>query len=716
MILSFIIIFITKAYCWQKYATPLTLAKPNEDGVYEFDLVVTHKLTMSSEIEYGHVQIVDFDPEKGKWSVRSSDQLAPCNAAVDATPNGNTSINFDSLLQLHGLHQRVTAINGKSPGDTIVVPYGAEVVMRVHNRLLTEGITLHVHGLDKRNMWYMDGVAFVQQCPIAVGSSFAYRFIADVPGTHWYHGHMMQDRGEGLLGGFVVKKRDETIPLLDGTRAKPNREYNVILQDWPIPEQKETWYCHIQETMKWLYGFDNRAERCWAPTRIYDGSNLGGSVPISALLINDKGWHDQAVIKKNPEKLLLETFRITKDEKILLRVVNGGVAQELMVTVEEHPLTIVAADGAEIQPVKVDSLIIFPGERYDVLINGLSSPKRKTYRIIVETLEVFDWDWKKMNPFYGIANLEYEDDGLLETNGPADLKHSACTQKRKCVVLNCPFKEFASSYNLTCKNADELLNGEGIRDTEVVSEGAFTSNFEETFINMHYDSHVNGWKFELPKGIPYYYEGRQTKISQWCDPERCPVRASQFDPKCRCFYHLNMTLNSIIQLTVYNMGDGGAYGNGYSHPLHLHGTHFYLMKIGYGSYNNETGAIIAMNRDIPCTSVNDQCNNLKWTDQSWLGGKVKGMNTKNPPSRDTVVIPVGGYIIIRFRATNPGWFFAHCHLMLHNMGGTAFAYKVGDHDQMPVPPADFPHDCGIFEPPPIRNWKKTLPNEKVIWM
>lgn len=41
------------------------------------------------------------------------------------------------------------------------------------------------------------------------------------------------------------------------------------------------------------------------------------------------------------------------DEDILFRIVNGGVAQELMLYVEGHPMTVVAADGDEVVPMKV---------------------------------------------------------------------------------------------------------------------------------------------------------------------------------------------------------------------------------------------------------------------------------------------------------------------------------------------------------------------------
>ena len=41
------------------------------------------------------------------------------------------------------------------------------------------------------------------------------------------------------------------------------------------------------------------------------------------------------------------------DESVLLRVINGGVAQELMFYVEGHNMTIVGADGDEVVPMAV---------------------------------------------------------------------------------------------------------------------------------------------------------------------------------------------------------------------------------------------------------------------------------------------------------------------------------------------------------------------------
>ena len=43
----------------------------------------------------------------------------------------------------------------------------------------------------------------------------------------------------------------------------------------------------------------------------------------------------------------------------------------------------------------------------------------------------------------------------------------------------------------------------------------------------------------------------------------------------------------------------------------------------------------------------------------------------NPVRKDTVVVPFGGYTIIRFNASNPGVWFMHCHIDRHMIEGMA---------------------------------------------
>uniref|UniRef100_A0A914BUE1 C-type lectin domain-containing protein n=1 Tax=Acrobeloides nanus TaxID=290746 RepID=A0A914BUE1_9BILA len=143
-----------------------------------------------------------------------------------------------------------------------------------------------------------------------------------------------------------------------------------------------------------------------------------------------------------------------------------------------------------------------------------------------------------------------------------------------------------------------------------------------------------------------------------------------------------------------------------SHPYHLHGRHFYVMKVVFPTGYTEDGLLNSVNTDIPCNTTT--CYGLKWGNSSWLNGNVEGMS-KNPTFRDTIALPIGGYVVIRFRADNPGWWFSHCHFLVHHLKGMAFAFRIGEHDQMPVPPQGFPHSCGIYKQPPLSTLRTTPP-------
>ena len=56
-----------------------------------------------------------------------------------------------------------------------------QVAVRVHNRLQTEGVSFHWHGLLQRSTPWMDGVPMVSQCPILPGQVFQYRWDASFP-------------------------------------------------------------------------------------------------------------------------------------------------------------------------------------------------------------------------------------------------------------------------------------------------------------------------------------------------------------------------------------------------------------------------------------------------------------------------------------------------------------------------------------------------------
>ena len=95
-------------------------------------------------------------------------------------------------------------VNGTSPGPTIRARQGDLVEVTLVNESVTDGTTLHWHGIDVPNA--ADGVAGVTQDAVPVGGRFVSRFVVEDAGTYWYHSHQMSHEQveQGLLGAIVV--------------------------------------------------------------------------------------------------------------------------------------------------------------------------------------------------------------------------------------------------------------------------------------------------------------------------------------------------------------------------------------------------------------------------------------------------------------------------------------------------------------------------------
>jgi FtsP/CotA-like multicopper oxidase with cupredoxin domain len=100
-------------------------------------------------------------------------------------------------------------------GPELRVTEGELVEVTLENRDIDDGVTLHWHGYDVPNG--EDGVAGVTQDALAPGERFTYRFIADEPGTYWYHTHQAASEGvrRGLYGMLVVEPEGGVAESLD---------------------------------------------------------------------------------------------------------------------------------------------------------------------------------------------------------------------------------------------------------------------------------------------------------------------------------------------------------------------------------------------------------------------------------------------------------------------------------------------------------------------
>lgn len=131
---------------------------------------------------------------------------------------------------VYGIRIKAWGYNGSTPGPTIHVFPGDDVIIRVINHLPAE-TSVHWHGLDIPNS--MDGVPPIEPSPfIRPGCYLDYSFrISNPPGTYLYHSHvdvMTQDNA-GLFGGFIVEDPANV-------NRQNYRDYLCILQEWAIKQ------------------------------------------------------------------------------------------------------------------------------------------------------------------------------------------------------------------------------------------------------------------------------------------------------------------------------------------------------------------------------------------------------------------------------------------------------------------------------------------------
>ncbi|KAF7635237.1 hypothetical protein Mgra_00005352 [Meloidogyne graminicola] len=747
IIFIILLIFFVKSFSWNFLENPIELSKPNKDGIYEFNLIVKHSLSMTLLLKNKSTPVIDYSPDNLQWYERDPDRGTKCGLKwplINKTNKNEEEENkLKSLIQLNGLHRLINTFNEISPGPTIVVPFGAQVLLRIKNRMHSKSFTVHVHGVDKINRWWTDGVPFIQQCPISPNTDYTYRFIADTAGTHWYHGHLMEDSGEGLVGGFVVLKPDEKMEFEvnnnnNNEKLKIGRQYLTLIQDLSTENPSKLYLDRLHWRRKWIgHSLDNKEELlngngCEKVERTFDGT-LSREIPVSAIIIGNKGWYNQTDIINRPSKLPLTNFGIEIGENIMLRLVNAGISQGVFVWIEEHDFWIVAADGSYIKPIKVNSLLMFSGERYDIIIKGLINPKKQIYRIIFELMEQIK-EIERRN--LGKQKTYKEEEKENNNNDEVDWSHKYCTKERKCLIFNCPFKHFPPWINMTCIYSDKLKADNKLKNKEylekiknnktkneskeiIIKEEEEEINearklalfskiennkqsFREIFVNLH--DGLNGWRFLEPNGIPYFNKTETVK-EKFCDELKCDrwTNEALYNDNCQCFINYKFKLGEIVQIIAVSAG-------GMPHPFHIHGHKFVILRMGFAEQYFDNGILKGLNKNLECLGKTKRCAEMKWSNKSWEEGEIPELNL-NPVFRDTVIVPAKGFVVLRFRATNPGWWFAHCHLLMHSMDGMNFAFSVGNENEIPSPPKGFPHQCGIYEELPIDNNNNELLTE-----
>ena len=558
-------------------------------------------------------------------------------------------------------HRNVVAINNSFPGPTIIAYSDQELQIRV---LLHSGgggkITIHWHGLNVPNL--SDGVADVTQCPITVGNEFIYRFTPTDTGTFWYHGHYRGERTDGLYGALVSLDRSAPASFYEDLPDK----HTLTLIDW----QKEEWF--VLHELFHNVGFTDPLNPNieYSPVPISDGTE-SSDYPFVSGLIGSLGrryfYNSSHCVpeKKSP----LSFYAVTAEKQYRFRLVGVQGNYAFRVSIQNHRMKLLATDSVDVTTDHitefVDYIIINPGERYDFIPVPLESSPTGSYWIVMETLESPEELSERtycVEGHRGYAVLYYSG---LKTDPPIwyDPQNRNCTVDNPCYTVNCPFLAYSSVLNNTCINVDQLRLQTPTNIPKQNGETIFLN-----FLNAGGDKEANG--INGRNFVPFFGSNILTT-----DVDICPY-PSPFGEirgrKCSHVYRIPSDADTVdmVLLNIGNdvdqSGDGERELEIRGHPVHLHGHRFRILKMGYPTYNN--GVFLEDNTEFTCE------NNFCEQGVDWKQKPV--FNTSGyAASKDTVFVPAGGYVAVRFERQNVGLWFMHCHLVPHEIEGMAMLFE-----------------------------------------
>ena len=244
-------------------------------------------------------------------------------------------------------------INAAIPGPTLHFKKGDTARVHVNNKMDVE-TSIHWHGLLVPPG--MDGVPFISFPPIAPNTTFTYEFPIRQSGTYWYHSHTSLQEQKGVYGSIVIEPKQD--------KQQVDRDYVILLSDWTDEDPYA-----VNRTLK-------RGSEWYA---IQKGS---GQSILGAMNLGMFGDYFKRELQRMPPMDIADVaydrflangksetaFHAKPGETVRLRIIDGSATTYFHLEYEGGPMTIVAADGIDVEPVKESRFLIGVAETYDVLI------------------------------------------------------------------------------------------------------------------------------------------------------------------------------------------------------------------------------------------------------------------------------------------------------------------------------------------------------------
>lgn len=353
-----------------------------------------------------------------------------------------------------------------------------------------------------------------------------YKFRATQYGTSWYHSHFSVQLGDGLYG-----------PLVINGPATANYDEDlgpVFVSDW----------------------FHQTAYQLWDLEDKYGGFPVrSNSVPDNGLF-NGTNVYDCKVSDGSAcigSGTRAET-PVTQGKNYRLRIIDTQLDGWMKFSIDGHQLTIITNDFVPIVPYTTDTLILGPGQRYDIIVEMDQDVGNYWMRAIYQS---------GCNLLSRTNQLTNNVLGILRYDG-ADASATPTTTRWPDALINScgdePYDKLTPYLSKNVGTASERTSLD-------------ISNFYESNLVFHWALNTRDLliDWEKPTNL-LIYQNESTPLPAEYNIYSIPVQ--------------NQWTYWIIQdLTLLD-----AY-----HPFHLHGHDFYILAQGQGLYNTLTVTLNLVN-------------------------------------------------------------------------------------------------------------------------
>lgn len=309
-----------------------------------------------------------------------------------------------------------------------------------------------------------------------------------------------------------------------------------------------------------------------------------------------------------------DTFatEVERGKTYLLRIINAALNDELFFAIAGHNITVVEIDAVYTKPFTTHSILIAPGQTTNVLVKADQAPNRyfMAARPFMDApIPVDNKTVTAILQYKGVPNTVLPI--LPQLPAPNDTKF-AFNYNSQLKSLNTP--QFPAKVPTKIDRHLFYTIGLGQNPCPTCQNGTQLT------------ASLNNITFVMPKiGLLQAHYFNISGVFRQDFPDKPPVQFNYTGVPLTA--NLGTSLGTRLSKVAYNSSVELVLQDTNlltveSHPFHLHGYNFFVVGSGVGNFN----------------PAKDPAK----------------FNLVDPPERNTVGIPTGGWTAIRFRADNPG--------------------------------------------------------------